>query len=194
MIYMEQDNTATSTTDTTTATTTDTITTGTDSTTQTTEQDTATVESFKAFATEADYNNAIKSERSKAKNEILLELGVSNVNDGKEALTKASTIETELNTYKEKSTQLEEQLALTKLGVKESYSEEALALAKAKVSDTVDLTAALTEVAVKFPVMLGKQLATPAAIGGETSEDTASAEEGKLSTHMMAKYPWLNLK
>jgi hypothetical protein len=146
---------------------------------------------FKEFSTEDDYNNSIKSERSKAKNEILVELGLTNVAEGKEALTKTSTLQEAFDTATTKATKLEESLALTKLGIGDDYAQEALALAKGRVNDKVDLTAALTEVSKKFPVMLGKSIVKTPDIGGERKEDTSSADEGTLKKNLSKKYPWL---
>ena len=147
---------------------------------------------FKAFTTEDEYNNSIKSERSKAKNEILVELGLTNVAEGKEALTKASTLQTEFEAATTKASKLEENLALTKLGIADTYAEEALALAKPKVNDKMDLTAALTEVSKKFPVMLGKTIVPAPGVGGERQEDISQADEGTLKANLKKKYPWLN--
>ena len=64
--------------------------------------------------TEEDYNKAIKSEASKAKNELMKDIGIKNVQEGKDALTKSSTLETELNETKNKIPNFKRRLPLIK--------------------------------------------------------------------------------
>ena len=151
---------------------------------------TPTPTAFKSFSTEEEYNNALKSEKSKGKGEIMKELGISSVDEGKASLTKTGQLQEELNTYKTKATQLEESLTLNKLGVREDYSEEALSLAKSKVNDKVDLSTALGEVIKKFPMMTSK---TQKNIGGDKGEGDPTEDQGDIKTELNKKYPWLNL-
>ena len=45
---------------------------------------------FKTFKTQEEYDNAVKSERSKAKNEVLKEMGIKSVDEVKEKLTQVA--------------------------------------------------------------------------------------------------------
>lgn len=151
--------------------------------------------SYKSFETEDEYNQAIKSERSKAKNEVLKSLGIDNLDEGKTQLTKASKLEEELRSTKVKTTELEEQLTLTKNGVKEDYAKEALELAKSKVNDEVDLSTALGEVIKKFPMMASE---TPTKskpnVGGEkNNEKKDTDDQASIKENLKSKYPWLKL-
>ena len=152
-----------------------------------------TPEAYKAFTTEEDYNKALQSERSKAKNEILKEMGLTNVKDGVDTMAKVTAVEEKLQSYIDKSVALEENLLLTKNSVKEDYQSEALALAKGKVSDKVDLQAALTEVLVKFPSMASKTATARKGVGADKKTNTEIEESGTLKKHLETKYPWLDL-
>lgn len=147
-------------------------------------QDKSTEQPFKVFANEEEYNKAIKSEKSKAKNEVLKELGIKSIDEAKASLTKAQTLEQELNTTKQSLNSTQEQLALIEIGVKEEYRQEALTLAKTAGGD---LKEALKAVVTKLPIMKGT--ATNVNIGGQKTDpkDTENSATPKLAS----KYSWI---
>jgi len=138
---------------------------------------------FKSFATEDEFNSAIKSERSKAQNLILKELGISSVKEGKETLSNTK----ELSEYKEKYNKLQEDLIVTKAGVKEEFKEEALTLAKTYTSEEVNLEQALEKVIEKMPIMLGKEQGKFRQLGGTKGD----GQKEEISDAIAKKYAWL---
>lgn len=139
---------------------------------------------FKSFATEEEYNKAIKSEQSKAKNELLKEMGVKSVQETKDALAKVASFD-ELNTKYQK---LEENLTLTELGVKDEFKDEALLLAKSKVTDEMGLKDALTDVIKKMP-NLAKAPIADIIIGTERGDKKEIEEENSASKRIAEKHP-----
>lgn len=120
-------------------------------------QETPPKQAYKTFENEEEYNKALQSERSKAKHEILQKLGLESVEKGKENLTKAEELEQHLQKAISRLNQLEEENVLVKTGVQDEFKEEALTLARAKVSDEVSLEAALKQVTEKFPNLVSPQ-------------------------------------
>lgn len=154
--------------------------------TATDNQATDGVKIHKAFATEEEYNNKLKSERSKGKHEILEELGIQSVKEGKEALAQAK----EAGELKQRAEKLETELLLTKEGVKEEYTEEALILARAKVNEETDLKAALSGVLEKFPKMRSATNPKPK-IGGDTG---AEDDEDTINSHFKNNPKYAHIK
>lgn len=113
----------------------------------------APAQPFKSFATKDEYETAVKSERSKAQNDLLKEIGIQKVQDAKDAITKYAALETQHNELKIKANQLEETLTLKDAGIKDEYREEALTLAKAKVNEKTNLAEALKQVIAKMPII-----------------------------------------
>ena len=142
---------------------------------------------FKTFATEEEYNTALKSERSKGKGELLKELGVDKLETAKTAITKVQELETQLNTTKSEFQKAQEELVLLQVGVKEEFKNEALTLAKAQVKDGVDLKAALTTVITKLPSM-----AVPTGLkgnlGGESNSNQTKSEQDGINAELSKKY------
>ena len=139
---------------------------------------TATVETttqpFKAFESEEEFSKFTQSISSKAKGEILKEIGGSNVNDIKQVLEKGKQydeinnkyvdIETKYNSVLTEKEQLTTDLIVTKYNIADDFKEEFLTLAKAKVNDDVDLQTASQQVfdkvgknfiKEKLPVQIG---------------------------------------
>lgn len=143
---------------------------------------------FKTFATEDEFHNAVKSERSKAKHEILTELGVKNVDEAKAALAAKN----ELDAVKLTVSELQEKLVLTQYNISEAFKTEALTLAKANVKDGVTLEDALKQVVAKFPNMTKPAAAKGVEkVGTDTSLPPSS--EGTTSKVITNKYPWIKL-
>ena len=145
---------------------------------------------FKAFATEEEFNNTIKSERSKAKGEVLNELGLKSIDEIKERITKSTTLETKLTETESKYAALQEDYEVTKIGIKEEYRSEALTLAKAKVNTEMDLGAALKAVAEKMPMMVDAVKGVRK-IGNDQSNKDGEAEAAALKASLQKKYPFI---
>jgi hypothetical protein len=144
---------------------------------------------FKTFATEEEFTNAVKSERSKAKNEILTELGVKSVDDAKAALAAKQ----ELEAVKLNVAQLQEQLVLTQNSVADAYKNEALTLARANLKEGVTLEAALKEVLVKFPNMVKPTSVAKGIENVGIDSTVAPKTEATIGKNITTKYPWIKL-
>lgn len=142
---------------------------------------------FKAFATEEEYNTALKSERSKGKGELLKELGVDKLETAKTAITKVQELETQLNTTKSEYQKTQEELILLQVGVKEEFKQEALTLAKAQVTDVVDLKAALSAVITKLPSMAAPT-GLKSNVGGESNGTQTKSEQDGINAELSKKY------
>jgi hypothetical protein len=144
---------------------------------------------FKTFATEEEFTNAVKSERSKAKHEILTELGVKSVDDAKAALAAKQ----ELEAVKLNVAQLQEQLVLTQNSVADAYKNEALTLARANLKEGVTLEAALKEVLVKFPNMVKPTSVAKGIENVGIDSTVAPKTEATIGKNITTKYPWIKL-
>ena len=147
-----------------------------------------TKQPFRAFESEDDYNREIKSERSKAKKEVLDELGIKSINEAKTNLSKSATLETELNETKSKYQTLEQDYHLSKIGVKDEYKEEVITLAKARVDDETTFDKAVEAVVEKMPFMTGK--AFQKQVGSQPGQ-TEETGEKTVNEQLARKYPWI---
>jgi ribosome-associated toxin RatA of RatAB toxin-antitoxin module len=115
-----------------------------------------TTQPFKAFESEEEFSKFTQSISSKAKGEILKEIGGSNVNDIKSVYEKGkqfddinekyTTIKSEYETALTDKENLTADLIVTKYNIDDEYKDEFLTLAKAKISDDVDLQTASKQV------------------------------------------------
>lgn len=147
-------------------------------------------EPFKVFATEEEFNKALQSERSKAKHDVLKELNAKSVDAVKETLTAFEAVQLTAEELKGKNSKLEEELAVTQLGIASEFVTEALTLAKAKGDKP--LKDALAEVISKFPNMVGTVAAKPEVkVGTEAKPqvDKAALSQNQITT----KYPWIKI-
>lgn len=126
--------------------------------TSTQSEDTITTEPFKTFTTEDDYKKELQSVSSKAKYEILKELGIKNVGEFNTMKEKYQTAINEQNDLKKRydelsneKTKLNEQNAILRFNISPDYAEDALTLAKTKVSETTTLDDALQTILSKNP-------------------------------------------
>ena len=106
----------------------------------------------------ADYEKAIQSASSKAKNEILKSLGINSVKEFQElkntyqtAINEKTTLEENISNLNKENTKLQENLLLSKLGVSEEYSNDLLTLAKSKVDENHSLEQVSRELLEKYP-------------------------------------------
>lgn len=147
-----------------------------------------TKQPFKAFESEDDYNRTIKSERSKAKKEVLDELGIKSIDEAKTNLSKSATLETELNETKSKYQTLEQDYHLSKAGVKDEYKEEVITLANAKVNDETTFDKALEAVVEKMPFVTGKPFQKQ--VGSQPGQKEETGEK-TVTEQLAKKYPWI---
>lgn len=140
----------------------------------------------------ADYDKAVKSAASKAKYDILKELGINSVKEFQElkstyesAINEKSSLEKTLNDLNKKNTTLEEDLLLTKLGVSEEYKKDILTLAKSKVDEGHNLETVSKELLEKYPQW--KNVKETIRMGTEKSEDVTP----EVSSTLTARFPWL---
>lgn len=137
---------------------------------------------FKTFATEEEYNNELKSTASKAKNELLNKIGVKSVDEATTKIAKGK----ESDEIATKYVELQEEVIVTRLGIREEYKSEALALAKLNVKDDVTLEEALTGVVKKLPVM-----ADPKRQVKLGTEKTKEQQDDEVKNGIKKKYPWI---
>ena len=148
----------------------------------------ATTQPFKAFESEEEFSKFTQSISSKAKGEILKEIGGSNVNEIKDIMSKGkqydeinekyTSIESKFNEVKTVNGQLQEKLILTKFNIADDFKDEFLTLAKAKVNDEVNIDAASQlafDKLVKTFFKEGNKHSIK--IGGDSSKVTETEEE-----------------
>lgn len=157
------------------------------STTATEETSSKEVETY----SKEDYEKAIKSAASKAKYDILKELGINSVKEFQElkstyenTITEKKTLEKSINDLNKKNTNLEEDLLLTKLGVSEEYKKDILTLAKSKVDEGHNLETVSKELLEKYPQW--RNAKETIKMGTEKSD---AAPE--VSSTLTARFPWL---
>ena len=137
-----------------------------------------------------EYDKAIRSASSKAKNDILHELGISSVKDFsilKETYEKSIN---ENEALKKSNDDLNHRLVLKGLKVKDDASTDFITLATARMSDKKDFSAASKEVAELYPNMLESYIEpTSAKLGNPKSENPST--EPKYSKDILKRYPYL---
>ena len=139
-----------------------------------------------------DYDKAVQSAKSKAKYDILKELGINSVKEFQElkstyenAINEKKTLEKSLTDMNKKNTTLEEDLLLTKLGVSEEYKKDVLTLAKSKVDESHNLETVSKDLLEKYPQW--KNVKETVRMGTEKSEDVTP----EVSSTLTARFPWL---
>lgn len=136
------------------------------------------IEVAKVFKTEAELENALKSENSKGKGEILKTLGVTSVEEAKTKMNAAETGKTEVEklttTVNNLTARLEneEHLRLAnELGVKPELAGKVIILAKASMSEGKDFKTVLEAEAKAIGAIKGTQKDTPAVIGAPKTKE-----------------------
>ena len=122
------------------------------------------VDAHKIFETQEEYEKLIQSERSKSKNELLKELGISSVNDG---LTKLGA-QTQVEELSKKVLELEKQnidtrnkLYANEIGIKPELVNKCIILANAAMSDGKDYKQVLQEEAESIGAIISKKQDNP---------------------------------
>lgn len=141
---------------------------------------------------EEEYNKAIKSSASKAKYEILKEMGVKSVDDFKQkyseyegAIKDKESLLSQLDERDVQIKQLRTNLVMEQLHVNEDFKDDLVTLATSKMSDKVDFETACKEVLERNPNWLKAK--EPVKMGTEKSEKKPEDTMSKIKE----KYPWL---
>ena len=107
---------------------------------------------------EDEYKKACQSSASKAKYEILQELGIKNVDDYKakvgeyeKAIADTKSLKESVTKYESQIKELNETLTLNRLHVSEDFKDDVLTLARAKVTEDVSFEDAVKAVIDKNP-------------------------------------------
>ena len=137
---------------------------------------------FKVFATEEEYRKEVQSAKSNGKFEILKEIGVKNLDEVrtrfteleavKNELVEASKFKDELETIKLERQSLEENLLVTKLGVREDVKDDFLVLSKAKMTSTegISLEDAMKQTLEKYTSFKNEDSIVANKIGTEKTQ------------------------
>ena len=144
--------------------------------------------------TETELNKRIQSASSKAKNELMKELGINSVKDFQDlktnyetAINTKTSLEENINTLNQEKTKLSEDLMLTKLGVSEEYREDLLTLAKSKVDNEHSLEDVSKSLLEKFPQFK----ATKETIKMGTEKAEIKQDTPPVDTELSKRFPWL---
>ena len=144
--------------------------------------------------TEVELNKRIQSASSKAKNELMKELGINSVKDFQDlknnyetAINTKTSLEENINTLNQEKNKLSEDLILTKLGVSEEYREDLLTLAKSKVDNEHSLEDVSKSLLEKFPQFKGVK----ETIKMGTEKADIKKDKPPVDDEMARKYPWL---
>jgi hypothetical protein len=161
---------------------------------------------FKVYASEDEFKKEFQSVSSKAKFEMLKELGAKNLEEvrvrfaeleaAKSELTELTKIKAELELSRKEQVKMSEDLVLTKFGIGDDVKDEALTLAKSKLSETENsLEKAMEVVLKKFPNLAKKQDGTIPApvtnkVGSERKPTNLSMQDAEKQ-RLMQRYPHL---
>lgn len=144
--------------------------------------------------TETELNKRIQSASSKAKNELMKELGINSVKDFQDlktnyetAINTKTSLEENINTLNQEKNKLSEDLLLTKLGVSEEYREDLLTLAKSKVDNEHSLEDVSKSLLEKFPQFK----ATKETIKMGTEKAEIKQDTPPVDTELSKRFPWL---
>lgn len=162
---------------------------GNDSNPEIVESSEAEVETYSA----EDYKKAIQSASSKAKYDILKELGINSVKEFQElrstyenAINQRTSLEESISNLNNEKIKLQEDLMLSKLGVSEEYSKDLLTLAKSKVDENHTLEEVSKQLLERYPQW--KSSRETIKMGTERSTNPSKPEP---SSELLKKYSWL---
>ena len=145
--------------------------------------------------TEAELNKKLQSASSKAKNDIMKELGINSIKDFQDlkatyetAVNDKNILEENIKTLNQEKTKLSEDLMLTKLGVSEEYRDDLLTLAKSKVDNAHTLEDVSKSLLEKFPQF--KSTKEQIKMGTEKAniKDTVIPP---TDSDLVRRFPWL---
>lgn len=144
-----------------------------------------------------EYNKVLQSTASKAKNELLKEIGINNVNDIKEKIALAATIEPtvqELASVKEELEQLkgalkakeDQELART-FGIEEEYTNTFIGMVDAIDDDNLSRVEKAQKVKEQLLAMVKNDLAAKPIGVEKTNEQEINAKEEQIKKAMGLK-------
>ena len=137
-----------------------------------------------------EYDKAIKSAASKAKGDILKELGITSVKDFailKESYEKSIS---DTEALRKTNEELSNKLVLKSLNVRDDNADDFISLASKRITDGKGFEQAAKEVAEAYPNMLNSP--NMPKIGTEKAESEPKKE--MYSARMLEKYPFLKKK
>lgn len=157
---------------------------------------TVQVEATPKTFTEEEFNKAIQSASSKAKNEILKDLGINSVKEFKDLQATYNTAISEKDTLVTQKTELENEIASLKinakiaaLGVAEEFKDDFLELTEVKMSKTnKSFDEVSKEILEKNQHWLTANKINK--LGNDRSDVDKKADNG-VSEELKSKYPWL---
>lgn len=157
----------------------------------TTEQVEVTPKTF----TEEEYNKAIQSASSKAKFDILKELGINSVKEFKDLQTTYNNAIQEKETLNNKTQELENELAkikldnkITSLGIAEEYKDDFMELAEVKMTKT---SKSFDEVSKEILEKNQHWIKTNSIEKLGTDRQTDKSQPDGVSDNLKEKFPWL---
>lgn len=140
--------------------------------------------------TEEEYSKGMKSASSKAKNDILKDLGITSVKDFSILKTTYEAAIKENDSLKKEKVDLSERLVLRGLNVKSNVESDFISLAKNRISDSKDFDTAAKEVAGLYPNMLNGLDLPSMKVGTEKKENTTNSVV--YSEELLKRYPQLH--
>lgn len=158
-----------------------------DSTTVNVESSEVEVETYSA----EDYKKGLQSAASKAKYEILKELGINSVKEFQDlkltydnAISSKTELEKTIASLNTTNSKLQEDLMLNKLGVAPEYTEDLLTLARSRVDESHNLEEVSKQLLERYPQW--KVSDEKIAIG--TPKSSNKAEYASQAEEYLAKY------
>lgn len=154
---------------------------------------------YKVFETEEDFRKELQSVSSRAKYELLEKTGEKSIEgikakfqeleEVKGKVAGLSEIQSKLEAIQAEKDKLNEDLLMTKMGVKDELKQDFLTLAKSKVGKDVDLANAMTQTIQKYSYFKGE--GTPnVKIGTEKKASKVDLGDDEKQ-RLMNKYPHL---
>jgi hypothetical protein len=151
---------------------------------------------FKVFQTQEEYDTAIKSEASKAKNDWLKENNLKSVDEYRANMAKyeeaVKAKESQDKFIKDLQSQLEkshEEILARDLGVSPEHKDDLMILAKAKVGKDVTLEQAAKSILDSTPSWKG--IIPQPRIGTEQRAPAADNKNPQANRDLMREFPWL---
>lgn len=149
-----------------------------------------------------ELNRAKQSASSSAKNEILKELGITSVDEGKTLIQAKTTLEqkvakmeTDVEDIKKVANTEHQNAVMTSLGVSSDHLSDLRILALAKVGDGKDFAVIAKEVLDANPQWKATAVVPKPEIGGHSQGGQPNPQGGSnpalASDSLKSKYPWL---
>lgn len=151
---------------------------------------------FKVFQTQEEYDNAIKSEASKQKNDWLKENNLKNVDEYRatmakydEAIKAKESQDASIKDLQMKLEKSNEDILARDLGVSPDHRDDLMILAKAKVTKDVTLEQAAKSILDSTPSWKGVGAAPR--IGTERHDQPNTDQTAPKQDRLLTEFPWL---